>query len=342
MRPKHRTAFTLVELLVVVAIIGVLAALLLPAIQNAREAARRSECQNNLKQLGLAFHSFATVNNGLPGSRTFTKTITNPDGSKTTTAIARGWGIDILPFIESEPLRKAYRYDKPFYDPVNYPVVSTPLKIMVCPSSPEGNRVISFSYTTGATEPAPYSSQTFTVPAAMGDYYVHHRGVRRFDGLTKSVPVSSGPGSGPTINPLSLITDGLSQTILVDEIAMTPQRWVLGRRLMPDAANMGGASSPAWAYCVSMPPSVCGDTPQSDGTLPSWGVVGTGTTTEATYPLAINAQNTGGSPYSFHPAGANSLFCDGSVHFFSAKLSSSVFLALCSCDGDEIIPAGAY
>ena len=321
MSSKKRSAFTLVELLVVIAIIGVLMALLLPAVQAAREAAKRSSCENNLKQIGLAFHNYADANKGWPGSRTFSAgSPSNP---------SRGWVIDLLPFIESEPLRKAYRYDREFYQPENQPVVSTPVSFMQCPSSPDQNRILPLTLTVSGVSNN-YGS------AAAGDYWVHHRGVRRFDGVTKSVPLSSGPGSSNTLNSLGLVTDGLSQTILVVEMAMKPQKWILGvRQADPTGDVFNGAAAPGWAYCVSTPPSVF----SADG-LTSWGVVGAGTATESQYPCAVNCNNSG--VYAFHPAGANSLFCDGSVHFLSTKLSSNVFLALCSCDGDEIISSGTY
>lgn len=97
---RKRSAFTLVELLVVIAIIGVLIALLLPAIQSAREAARRSSCQNNLKQLVLAFHNFESANTHLP----FSKRVES-DGA------ARSWAPDLLPFLEQENLVGDASYD---------------------------------------------------------------------------------------------------------------------------------------------------------------------------------------------------------------------------------------
>lgn len=313
MTRKDRNAFTLVEMLVVIAIIGVLVALMLPAAQQAREAARRGQCQNNLKQLGLAFHNFVDAHRGFPGSRTMSP-------------VMRGWVVDLLPFIEGEPLRKAYHFDQHFYAAANQPVVSTPLAVVQCPSSPEQNRLVPL--TVGGVT---YGS------AAAGDYYVRHRGVRGFDGATKSVPLTTAPGSATAICPLSRITDGLSQTILVDEIAMKPQNWILGVRQADSTGDLfSGATGPAWAYCLSMPPAVY----SADG-LTAWGVVGTGTATEAEYPCAVNCNNSAGV-YAFHPAGANSLFCDGSVHFFSTRLSSTIYLSLVSCDGNEIIPAGSF
>ena len=88
-----RRGFTIVELLVVITIIGILTSLLLPAVQAAREAARRVRCSNNLKQLGIGFHSFAAANGGFPPRR-----YSRPDEGYT------GWGTFLLPFIEQQNL----------------------------------------------------------------------------------------------------------------------------------------------------------------------------------------------------------------------------------------------
>src|SRR6187455_241353 len=95
---RSRTGFTLVELLVVIAIIGILVALLLPAVQSAREAGRRSQCQNNLKQIGLAIHNFHDTKNHLPSS-------TRPLSGGT---VRHGVFVYLLPFIEQKGLWDQY------------------------------------------------------------------------------------------------------------------------------------------------------------------------------------------------------------------------------------------
>src|SRR5262245_14795672 len=99
----HRRGFTLVELLVVIAIIGVLVALLLPAIQSAREAARRSQCANNLKQLGLAFLNYESTFQTLPFAYTLYRQPSAAGGM-----IAHSWGVMILPYLEQGNLTSQY------------------------------------------------------------------------------------------------------------------------------------------------------------------------------------------------------------------------------------------
>lgn len=107
----RRRAFTLVELLVVIAIIGVLGALLLPAVQSAREAARRMQCTNNLKQLGLSLHNFHDVNKKFPPAHE--DLATSPS---TSTKWACSWMPRILPFIEEQAVFQLYRLDRHWTD----------------------------------------------------------------------------------------------------------------------------------------------------------------------------------------------------------------------------------
>jgi prepilin-type N-terminal cleavage/methylation domain-containing protein len=125
---QNRRGFTLVELLVVIAIIGILIALLLPAVQAAREAARRSQCTNNLKQLGLAFHNYADVFKTFPASGTY------GNGQVTTLpqpAYHHTWLTALLPFMEQQPLYNSTNMSLPAW---GQPIVGTKLPGILCPS----------------------------------------------------------------------------------------------------------------------------------------------------------------------------------------------------------------
>jgi len=131
--PQQQRGFTLIELLVVIAIIAILVALLLPAVQQAREAARRSQCKNNLKQFGLALHNYHDVHSTFPMGVTYD------------TSFAAwwewsgvGWGARVLPFIDQAPLFNQIRFDvkSPANDGVNASVKSAVLPVFRCPSDP--------------------------------------------------------------------------------------------------------------------------------------------------------------------------------------------------------------
>jgi prepilin-type N-terminal cleavage/methylation domain-containing protein len=127
-----RRAFTLVELLVTIGIIGVLVALLLPAVQAARESARRMSCSNKLKQIGLAMHQHHDLYGAFPPGYAQSP-FTVPQGK----IVQGGHGTFpfILPFIEQEPLATIYRWDKRAQGPENQPVATTQLAIFQCPSA---------------------------------------------------------------------------------------------------------------------------------------------------------------------------------------------------------------
>lgn len=133
--PTKRMAFTLVELLVVIAIIGVLIALLLPAVQAAREAARRTQCINHMKQLSLAVQNFADAKKTLPPGKLVTvNSACTPTGFS-------NWAIEILPYLEESALYDQYRHELQNDHADNRPVTQHLMASMSCPSDPNMSRL---------------------------------------------------------------------------------------------------------------------------------------------------------------------------------------------------------
>jgi prepilin-type N-terminal cleavage/methylation domain-containing protein len=134
-----RRAFTLIELLVVIAIIAILIGLLLPAVQRVRESAARMSCSNNLRQIGIAMHSYESNYQRLPSGGDFP---TAPGVAPDNWAGRSNWAILILPFLEQEALFRSYRMDLLNSALENTPVISTSLKMMNCPSDPFAGQVL--------------------------------------------------------------------------------------------------------------------------------------------------------------------------------------------------------
>ena len=195
-RPKTRLpyGFTLVELLVVIAIIGILVALLLPAVQSAREAARRSHCQNNLKQMALAVHGFHDVNKVFP------------DGGGG--GADWSWAVLSLPFVEGSNVHELFDLDKTYLAPRNLIAMTTLLPLYQCPSAPPNEVVTGYSLIPGDDDIA----ETNYLAIAT------HRNVAQAVDLK---------GSG-IMFPLSKVkirhvTDGLSKTLLISEADVAPR-----------------------------------------------------------------------------------------------------------------------
>jgi prepilin-type N-terminal cleavage/methylation domain-containing protein/prepilin-type processing-associated H-X9-DG protein len=305
----NRHAFTLIELLVVVAIIAILIGLLLPAVQKAREASARAECQNNLKQIGLAYHNYAdTYNNSFAPAYL-------SDQTKTV-----GWGIYVLPFIEQENLYNQYNFSAPFFYTNaqfgidNQAVSNTPIKMFLCPSSPQ--RTGPYSYTFNFPGFPSFSWQAYAAdytPIAM----VNSLLAKYLNLKTSDLNGALSPDKGTSI--LS-ITDGTSDTILLAEIAGKNELFQDGHDTGTTLSGFFGGEG-GWADATSAASNLYGSS--LDGT-------------QNPGPCGINCSNDFGL-YSFHPGGAHALFADGSVHFLTTDLDIKVLAALITREGGETV-----
>ncbi len=219
-----RRAFTLIELLVVIAIIGVLTALLLPAVQSARSAARRAQCQNNLKQIGIALSSYLTQRNVLPMSA----------------VVGKGRGINqscfamILPELEQRQMFNAYNFIVENYDLANVTVVSTKVSTFFCPESPLPNENLpsnQVQMADGTTYPAGSSFARCNYAAnwggslnSLGNDFTNSKGAYR--GVMMTVKVA-GPKSFTACIRAQDIRDGLANTLMVGE-KRDSQGWNVG------------------------------------------------------------------------------------------------------------------
>lgn len=310
--PRHshapatsRRGFTLVELLVVIAIIGVLVGLLLPAVQAAREAARRMQCGNNLKQIGLAMHNYATSHGGLPPLRNW--------GSPTWyEGTVHGWGVKILPFLEQENLYDQYQMESPFFNPASQQVVSQRLTVYECPSTPTDHLI------RGLPVPPSYDRDP-SLTGAVGDYWA-------FYGYYDPVQFPNSPRKPGVLNSgarrrFAEITDGTSHTIMISEKAGRPEWWVNGRRQDTVATEVSSAfdwTGPWASYNGYWASGYSTDGMQLFG------------------PCAINCNNDLGV-YAFHPGGAQVLFADGSAHFLAESVDLLTFYGLVSLNGGEVV-----
>jgi prepilin-type N-terminal cleavage/methylation domain-containing protein len=183
MRSRSRRAFTLVELLVVIAIIGILVALLLPAVQAAREAARRMQCSNNLKQIALALHNYENSIRELPFGSGYAFTNTGT------------WMSFILPQLEQQNLYNQFDFRKPMYDPVNKPAITTPISFLTCPSDPQSQKPILKNRMDVGT-----SGTTVNPAEVFGLWYPGSMGPTHPDRCPHCPNSETGPGDQPRPN----------------------------------------------------------------------------------------------------------------------------------------------
>jgi len=319
-----KPGFTLVELLVVIAIIGVLVALLLPAVQSAREAARRMQCTNNLKQMGLALHNFHDTNKIFPPARD--ELVTSPVTG--TNAWTASWMTFILPYIEQQALFQTYRFDKDWADSATNDHASGPikakLKAYMCPSAPgqstrpvNGNRGnTDYSATTERESPNAFLNALQASAVADGD--PNFIGVL---GKNVLLTVGTNPAVRPANRRMATITDGTSNTFLVGECAGRNTFWWMGKRQATTIANGPWATDAARLQIGGCDPS------NPTYPLNNKNVAG---------PKAVNCINSK-EIYAFHPSGACVAMADGSVRLVSANLDLNMAYALLTRDRGETI-----
>ncbi len=333
MNKRRERAFTLIELLVVIAIIAVLIALLLPAVQAAREAARRSQCVNNLKQLGLAMHNYnntiGTFPIGTIGVRSLVSGGIYPGGT-TVTNCRRTWAFLILPYLEQGAMANSINFSQPVNHVSNTTASLTSVKVFQCPTDPN----------------AGISEGGTTLPRRMGNYVVNWGNscwgqdlknnpfTGPFPSTTNGGTVSYGgaPFGQDKAVGIQSILDGTSNTLLMAEVIIGVNS-ASGDDHRGDMFNDDYNCSMFMAYT---PPNT---------RFPDWMY-----STYCQYPYqqnppckaSITAYQFFNAARSRHPGGVNALMGDGSVKFAKESINVNTWRALGSSQGGEVISADAF
>jgi prepilin-type N-terminal cleavage/methylation domain-containing protein/prepilin-type processing-associated H-X9-DG protein len=300
---RHRCGFTLIELLVVIAIIAVLIGLLLPAVQKVREAAGRSSCANNLKQLGLGIHNYHDHNYHLPPGSVWVPPGYDTGGTEAT------WITHTLLYIEQENLYRTGDFNRGFGHGApghpNNTITSTPLRLLQCPSDVAVEVV------------SPYGSWW-----ARGNYAANN-GIGPMTETT-GINVDDRPQGVFMLNSkdrLTDITDGTTHTAFVSELLNVPGEDGRGTMHYPEGPlyqhnQTPNNPAPDWfrqGWCVSVPRAPC------VGTYSSWNPKS----------LILTAR-------SRHPGGVNVLLGDGGVRFVADQVDLAAWRALSSPRGGEV------
>jgi prepilin-type N-terminal cleavage/methylation domain-containing protein/prepilin-type processing-associated H-X9-DG protein len=323
-----RRGFTLIELLVVIAIIAVLIALLLPAVQSAREAARRTQCVNNLKQMGLALHNYHDAMLVFPPG--YIARSPYIDG-EIDTAPGWGWASMILPQLDQWPLYSSINFSLPIQTPANTTATQTGLSVFLCPSDqiPGSTYAVTDGFDNNVATVAPSS-------------YADCTGSDAADVATGLNNDGSGNGlfSRNSAVRIAAITDGTSQTVMLLERAWGDSEgtWtgaIVGGYILRGPFNPCPGSAVATYLAPCLVQAHCN-------------MINTNSDTDSGLD----------DPSSFHPGGANILFADGSVHFLKSITNSDagvnpdrstryspaslIFQALGTRAGGEVVSSDAY
>jgi prepilin-type N-terminal cleavage/methylation domain-containing protein/prepilin-type processing-associated H-X9-DG protein len=309
-RSSRKWAFTLIELLVVIAIIGILIGLLLPAVQKVREAANRTKCSNNLKQMALAWHNHDSAYGSLPtgggsasggaccawaGNRTWDSTQNAPAVS---TQQNWGWAYQILPFVEQDAL---WRTPPGSGSPPqgDLLIVQTPQKLYTCPSLRQP-MVLNTNY-------GSYANQSnMDYGASAGTYW----SAGQFNGILVPNPGVYNYAGG--VNTINKIPDGTSNTVMITEKAL----------------NISLAQAGAWTYN------------DDQGWVDNWDndvTIDGGQPPIADFDFQPTDHYAGEAAGSAHSGGFGVAMADGSVHFVGYNVDPNVWQAMCVMDDGVVV-----
>jgi prepilin-type N-terminal cleavage/methylation domain-containing protein/prepilin-type processing-associated H-X9-DG protein len=352
----RKRGFTLIELLVVTAIVAVLITLLVPAVQQAREAARKTQCRSNLKQIGLGMSNYESSYSRFP-LPTFSSCLNGgANGGMLTTTV---WSLAILPNIDHANAFNLYNPNLSAYDPANSAATRTVVSSYLCPSTPRSSNTISYlnstaesiGFTTEAVGLAEAGAIDYVSTTEVQPEFIHSlkdcsTSVENWQGWA----VGGATFGGLIINSIHVpnggriadIVDGASNTLMVGELAGRNALYYTGNKLQPINPQYGGYDDAGWQ-------SVWGGGAWADPNNGQWSLTGRQQDGSGTIgPCTINCSNALSTPlnydpehwsaglYSFHQGGVHVLFCDGSVRFLSEHISNYTLVGLISRQGGEV------
>lgn len=321
--PIHgrHSGFTLVELLVVIAIIGGLIGLLLPAVQAAREAGRRTRCANSLKQIATGLHSFMTAKQRFPAG--YLATTSSPQRDPTTHdgPPGTGWGLAIAAFMEESALADAYNSIAGVAGTANAAIVSRPISTFLCASSTGPRTPFAVAGADGAAlaSGVMLGRSDYVANAGQADVWNSNRGRDDWNGL------ANGPLFRNSMVRPGDVMDGLSQTVFIGEHsqALSQKSWagvVAGGWSQVDRAMSTAAAGPGATFVLSH------SGPTADG--------------------PVHTPNDGkghcDQMFSEHPTGSNVAYGDGGVRFVVSDVDPTIWAATCTIAGGEKVPQTAH